>query len=145
MQTYIVQRLLLSIPVVIGVTLIVFAILHLTSGDPVRIMVGPRASEERVQEIRIQLGLDHAIPQQYARWLWRAIQGDLGISISGKRAVAQIISERLPFTLRLALTSLLVSVLLGIPLGVLAAVKHHQGLDHLITFSALFCFSIPST
>ena len=143
MQTYLTQRLLLSIPVVIGVTLIVFAILHLTPGDPVRIMAGPRATEERVQEISAQLGLDQSIPQQYVRWLWHAVQGDLGTSIAGKRPVAQMIGERLPFTLRLALISLVISVVLGIPLGVVAAVKHHQWLDHLITFSSLFWFSIP--
>jgi len=143
MQSYLTQRLILSIPVIIGVTLIVFAILHLTPGDPVRIMAGPRASEERVQEISAQLGLDRPIPVQYVRWLWHVVQGDLGTSIAAKRPVVQMIGERLPFTLRLALLSLVISVLLGIPLGVLAAVKHHQWLDHLITFSSLFWFSIP--
>ncbi len=143
MQTYLTQRLLLSLPVIIGVTLIVFAILHLTPGDPVRIMIGVRAPEEQVTEIRTQLGLDRPIAQQYARWLWHVVQGDLGTSIASKRPVAQMIGERLPFTLRLALISLVVSVVLGIPLGVLAAVKHHQRLDYLITFSSLFWFSIP--
>ncbi|MEZ4713379.1 MAG: ABC transporter permease [Caldilineaceae bacterium] len=143
MQTYLTQRLLLSIPVIIGVTVIVFAILHLTPGDPVRIMAGPRATEERVQEIRGQLGLNRSIPEQYARWLGNVLQGDLGTSIAGKRPVAEMIGERLPPTLRLALTSLLISVLLGIPLGVLAAVHHHRLLDHLITFTSLFWFSIP--
>lgn len=143
MQTYLTQRLLLSIPVIIGVTVIVFAILHLTPGDPVRIMAGPRATEERVQEIRHQLGLDRSIPQQYVRWLGHVLQGDLGMSIAGKRPVAQMIGERLPFTLRLALVSLVISVLLGIPLGVLAAVHHHRLLDHLITFTSLFWFSLP--
>jgi len=143
MQTYLARRLLLSIPVVIGVTLIVFAILHLTPGDPVRIMAGARVSEVRVAEIRAQLGLDRPIPHQYARWLWQAVQGNLGTSIAGKRPVAQLIGEHLPFTLRLALASLAVSLGLGIPLGVLAAVKHHQGLDYLITFSSLFWFSMP--
>jgi ABC-type dipeptide/oligopeptide/nickel transport system permease component len=143
MQTYLTQRLLLSLPVIIGVTLIVFMILHLTPGDPVRIMVGTRAPEEQVAAIRTRLGLDRPLPQQYARWLWQVVQGDLGTSIAGKRPVAQIIGERLPFTLRLALLSLGFSVLLGIPLGVLAAVKHQQALDHLITFSSLFWFSLP--
>lgn len=143
MQQYLTQRLLLSIPVIFGVTVIVFAILHLTPGDPVRIMAGPRATEERVQEIRSQLGLDRSIPEQYVRWLGNVLQGDLGMSIAGKRPVAQMIGERLPPTLRLALVSLIISVLLGIPLGVLAAVHHHRLLDHLITFTSLFWFSIP--
>jgi len=143
MQTYLTQRILLSLPVIIGVTIIVFAILHVTPGDPVRIMAGPRASEARLQEIRTHLGLEESVPSQYVRWLGGVLRGDLGTSIAGKRPVAEMIGERLPPTLHLALTSLLVSVLLGIPLGVLAAVRHHRWLDHLITFSSLFCFSIP--
>lgn len=143
MQQYLTQRLLLSIPVIIGVTLIVFAILHLTPGEPVRIMAGPRASEERVQEIRAQLGLDRPVYQQYTRWLWRVVQGDLGISIASKQPVSQMIGERLPLTLRLSLMALVLSVAVGIPLGILAAVHHQRWLDHLITFCSLFFFSIP--
>ncbi|MCB0183997.1 MAG: ABC transporter permease, partial [Caldilineaceae bacterium] len=144
MQQYLTQRLLLSIPVIIGVTVIVFAILHLTPGDPVRIMAGPRASEERIQEIRAQLGLDRPIYQQYTRWLWRVAQGDLGISIASKQPVSQMIGERLPLTLRLSLMALVLSVTVGIPLGVFAAVNHQRWLDHLITFCSLFFFSIPA-
>ena len=143
MQQYLTQRLLLSIPVIIGVTLIVFAILHLTPGEPVRIMAGPRVPEERVQEIRAQLGLDRPIYQQYTRWLWRVVQGDLGISIASKQPVSQMIGERLPLTLRLSLMALVLSVTVGIPLGVFAAVNHQRWLDHLITFCSLFFFSIP--
>ncbi|MEZ4868164.1 MAG: ABC transporter permease [Caldilineaceae bacterium] len=143
MQQYLIQRLLLSVPVIIGVTLIVFAILHLTPGEPVRIMAGPRASEERVQEIRTQLGLDQPIYQQYTRWLGRVVQGDLGISIASKQPVSQMISDRLPLTLRLSLMALVLSVAVGIPLGVVAAVNHQRWLDHLITFCSLFFFSIP--
>lgn len=144
MQQYLLQRLLLALPVMLGVTLIVFTILHLTPGDPVRIMAGPRASEEQVQTIRTQLGLDRSIPEQYVRWLGHVIQGDLGTSIAGKRPVAQMIGERLPYTLRLTVLSLVISVLVGIPLGILAAVKQRRAADHLITFGALFSFSIPS-
>ncbi|MEZ4678344.1 MAG: ABC transporter permease [Caldilineaceae bacterium] len=103
-----------------------------------------RATEERVQEIRSQLGLDRSIPEQYVRWLGHVLQGDLGTSIAGKRPVAEIIGERLPPTLRLALVSLIISVLLGIPLGVLAAVHHHRALDHLICFTSLFGFRFPA-
>jgi peptide/nickel transport system permease protein len=144
MQQYLIQRLLLSLPVIIGVTLIVFTILHLTPGDPVRIMAGLRASEEQVQVIRTRLGLDRSILEQYVRWLGHVSQGDLGTSIAGKRPVVQMIGERLPFTLRLAVLSLVISVLVGIPLGILAAVKHHRAVDHLITFGALFSLSVPS-
>jgi ABC-type dipeptide/oligopeptide/nickel transport system permease component len=144
MQTYLTQRLLLSLPVIVGVTLIVFAILHLTPGDPVRIMAGMRASEERVAEIRIQLGLDRPILQQYVSWLWRIMQGDMGVSIAAKRPVADLIGERLPFTLRLTITAFTIGTLLGMILGVLAAVKQSSLLDHLITYSSLFWLSMPS-
>ena len=143
MQHYLIQRLLLSIPVVLGVTVIVFAILFLTPGDPIRTMAGERASEERVQEIRAQLGLDRPWPEQYLRWLGRTMQGDLGISIAAKRPVVQLIREQLPFTLRLTLTAMTLGTLLGIILGVIAAVKQHSWLDHLITFTSLFWFSMP--
>lgn len=144
MQQYLIQRLLLSIPVVLGVTVIVFAILFLTPGDPIRTMAGERASEERVQEIRAQLGLDRPWPEQYMRWLGRAVQGDLGISIAAKRPVVQLIREQLPFTLRLTLTAMTLGTLLGVILGVIAAVKQHSWLDHLITLTSLFWFSMPS-
>ena len=144
MQHYLTQRLLLSIPVVIGVTVIVFAILFLTPGDPVRAMAGNRASEERVQEIRTQLGLNRPWPEQYLRWLGRAVQGDLGISIAAKRPVTELISEQLPFTLRLTLTALSLGTGLGMLLGVVAAVKQNSWVDRLITYTSLFWFSMPS-
>lgn len=143
MQQYLIQRLLLAIPVVLGVTMIVFAILFLTPGDPIRTMAGERAAEERIQEIRTQLGLDRPWPEQYLRWLGRAVQGDLGISIAAKRPVAQLIREQLPFTLRLTLTALTIGTVLGVILGVLAAVNQHTWLDHLITLTSLFWFSMP--
>jgi len=143
MQHYLTQRLLLAIPVVLGVTLIVFAILFLTPGDPIRTMAGERAAEERVQEIRAQLGLDRPWPEQYLRWVGRVLQGDLGISIAAKRPVAQLIREQLPFTLRLTLTALTIGTVLGVILGVLAAVKQNTWLDHLINFTSLFWFSMP--
>lgn len=143
MQQYIFQRLLLSIPVLLGVTAIVFVILHLTPGDPVRIMAGPRATEERLQEIRVQLGLDQPIPLQYMRWLGHALQGDLGVSIASKQAVVQVIAGRLPFTLRLAFSAFILGTLAGVALGVMAAVRQNTWLDSLITYTSLFWFSMP--
>ena len=144
MQHDLTQRLLLSVPVVLGVTMIVFAILFLTPGDPVRAMAGDRASEERVQEIRAQLGLDRPWPAQYLRWLGRAVQGDLGISIAAKRPVTELIREQLPFTVRLTLTALSIGTVLGVLLGVVAAVKQNTWVDRLITFTSLFWFSMPN-
>jgi len=144
MQHYLIQRLLLAIPVVLGVTMIVFAILFLTPGDPVRAMVGERAAEERVEEIRVQLGLHRPWPEQYLRWLGRVAQGDLGSSMAAKRPVAQLIGEQLPFTLRLTLTAFTLGALLGVILGMVAAVQQNRWLDYLISYSSLFFFSIPN-
>lgn len=144
MREYLAQRVLLSIPVVLGVSLLVFAVLFLTPGDPVRTMAGLRASEERVQEIRAQLGLDRPLLEQYVRWLGRAVRGDLGISIAAKRPVIQLIGEQMPFTLRLTLVAFALGALAGIGLGVLAAVKQHTWLDSLITYLSIFWFSMPS-
>lgn len=143
MQAYLTQRLLLSIPVVLGVTVLVFAILFLTPGDPVRTMVGPRAPEEQVQKLRNQLGLNRPWPEQYVRWLGRVLQGDLGVSIAAKRPVSELIREQLPFTLWLTLTALSIGTLFGVILGVVAAVKQDTWLDYLITFTSLFWFSMP--
>ncbi|WP_129673005.1 ABC transporter permease [Candidatus Chloroploca sp. Khr17] len=143
MHIYLFQRLLLSIPVVLGVSLLVFAILFLSPGDPVRTMVGLRASEERVQEIRAQLGLDRPLLVQYGRWLGRVVQGDLGISIAAKRPVIHLIGEQIPFTLRLTLVAFALSTLAGIGLGMLAAIKQHTWLDTLITYLSVFWFSMP--
>ena len=143
MLQYLTQRLISSIPVVLGVTMLVFAILFLTPGDPVRTMAGERATEERVQEIRTQLGLNQPWPQQYLRWLGRAVQGNLGTSIAAKRPVAQLIGEQLPYTLRLTLTVLGIGTVLGVLLGVLAAVKQNTIWDHLIRYFSTFCFSMP--
>jgi peptide/nickel transport system permease protein len=123
-QSYLTQRLLLSIPVVLGVTMLVFAILFLTPGDPVRIMAGPRASEERVQEIRTRLGLDRPWP-------------------AANRPVANLIREQLPFTLRLTLTAFTIGTVLGIILGVVSAMKPYSWLDQVITYTSLFWFSMP--
>lgn len=143
MQSYLLQRLVVSVPVLLGVTGIVFAILFLTPGDPVRTIVDARATEERVQEIRVQLGLDRPWPEQYLLWLGRALRGDLGVSITAKRPVAQLIAEQMPFTLRLTLTAFAVGTLAGIILGVVSAAKQNSGWDHLITYTSLFWFSMP--
>lgn len=144
MRHYATQRLLLVIPVMLGVTAIVFAILHLTPGDPLRILAGDRVPEEQLEQLRVELGLDRPIPVQYIYWLGDVLRGDLGDSLALKRPVAQIISERLPFTLRLSLSSMVFSLALGIPLGLLAAVWHNRWPDHLSSNLSVFWFSMPS-
>ncbi|MDW8325588.1 MAG: ABC transporter permease [Anaerolineales bacterium] len=98
MLRYLLKRLLFSLPVILGVTLIAFLILHLTPGDPVTLMLGARSTPEAQAEMRAQLGLDQPIPVQYARWLFNVLRGEFGTSIITKQPVSASIALRLPYT-----------------------------------------------
>jgi ABC-type dipeptide/oligopeptide/nickel transport system permease component len=145
MKRYILTRLASLIIVLLGATVIVFSILHLTPGDPVKLILGSaRASPERVQELRIELGLDQPLHIQYFKWLSGAVRGDLGKSIAQKIPVSQLILERLPETLKLSISSWLLAVLIGIPIGLISAVKQYTAVDHILMGLALFWFSVPA-
>ena len=144
MKRYILMRLAAVIPVVLGATVVVFLILHLTPGDPVRLILGhARASPERIEELREQLGLDRPIYVQYGLWLSGVLRGDFGISIGHKRPASGLIYERLPYTLGLTVTAMVIGVLLGIPFGVVSAVKQYTAVDHISMAAALFWLSMP--
>jgi peptide/nickel transport system permease protein len=143
MKRYVLTRLAAAIPVILGVTVVVFSILYLTPGDPVRLMLGDRISPERIEEVRRQLGLDQPICVQYVRWLTGALRGNFGISIVAKRSASQLIFERLPYTLKLTVTAMVISILLGIPIGVVSAVKQYTIVDHVSMAAALFWLSMP--
>lgn len=145
MSTYIARRFLQAIPVLFGVSLLVFSMLHLVPGDPVSMMMGEFATQpEQLALMRAQLHLDDPLPQQFGRFLWNALQGDLGISIRSKRPVSAEIMENLPSTLELTLAGLLVAALIGVPLGVIAAVKRHSWADTGSMMVALLGVSMPS-
>jgi len=115
----------------------------LMPGDAARMYAGPRAPEETVQRIRVLWGLDQPLPVQYIRYLGRALQGDLGESTRDKRPVLRAVFERLPATIQLALAGLFVELLVGIPLGILAAMRPGSWIDQVATLIALFGISIP--
>lgn len=140
---YIVRRLLRTIPIIIGVTLVTFLILHLTPGDPARIMLGPYATEEGLAAIRATYGLDQPVPVQYLTWIRNLLQGDMGTSIRYNRPVTQLILDRIGVTLTLTISGLVISVTLGSILGILAALKQNSWLDYLCTTQAMFWISIP--
>jgi peptide/nickel transport system permease protein len=144
MLRYILKRLLFAIPVILGVTLIAFLILYLTPGDPVDIMLGSRATPEAKAALRAQLGLDKPIPVQYGIWLSNIARGDFGKSLISKQPVVKSIADRLPYTLALTLTALLLSVIVGIPVGVLAAIKQNSVVDHVSMGAAMFFYSVPN-
>ena len=137
------RRLLGTVGVIFLVATATFIMVFLMPGDAARMYAGPRAPEETVQRIRVLWGLDQPLPVQYVRYLGRAFQGDLGESTRDKRPVLQAVFERLPATIQLALAGLFVELLVGVPLGILAAMRPGSWIDQLATFVALIGISIP--
>jgi peptide/nickel transport system permease protein len=147
---YIIRRLLIAIPVLLGITLIGFIALKLAPGDPLTASVNPdvlanlAAHPEILEQERIKLGFDQPIfPNQYLRWLGGVLQGDLGYSISTHRSIAYEIGSRLPQTLYLMITALVMAVLIGIPVGVISAVKQYSRTDYALNGLTIFLASVP--
>jgi len=144
MTTYIISRLVQSIVVILGVLLLVFFIVNLT-GDPIRIMLPPEASQEDVERLRVQMGLDRPLPEQFVRFLVGAMRGDFGESLRyrGQPALKQVI-QRFPATLTLAAVTLAWSLPAALILGTIAAVRRNSIIDNLATVTALLGQSLPS-
>lgn len=140
------KRLLMLIPVFIGATLITFLIMTSVPGDPVLTMYGvnPTANPEYTAELRNKLGLDDPIPVQYAKFLWRLLHGDLGQSIISRRPVVVEIAEALPRTIILTITSMCIAIFIGIPVGIIAAVKQGSMVDNVSMVGALLAASLPN-
>ena len=145
MTRYISARLLVTIPVVFGVTLAVFSMLFLIPGDPVKMMLSEFATNpEQIAKMRAQLHLNEPFATQYGRFIWNAARGNLGESIRDRRPVTDEIVEVLPSTVQLALTALAFSSLLGITLGIVAAVRQNSWVDLGSMMVALVGVSMPS-
>ncbi len=143
MTKYIVRRLLGAIPVLFGLSIVLFAFVHLLPGDPTRAILGQHATPEAVARIRDNLGLDKSMPEQYIRYLGQLLSGDLGASIITGAPVAGDFAARFPGTVELTIAALVFAVGLGIPLGRLAA-SHAQGFtDGAVTVASLLGISIP--
>jgi peptide/nickel transport system permease protein len=144
MLRYLVRRLLLTIPVLLGVATLVFALIHLVPGDPAQSMLGDTAPAEDVQRLRTRLGLDDPLHVQYGRFLSGIVRGDLGTSFRYGTPVTQEIRSRLLRTLQLALAAMAVAIACAIPLGILAAVYRGTTVDHLAMTVALAGISMPN-
>ncbi|WP_462321136.1 ABC transporter permease [Halochromatium sp.] len=144
MSAYALKRLLLLVPVLLGVSLVVFGVMSLVPGDPALAILGPYATPERLAELRAELGLDRSWPVRYGIWLSGVLDGDLGRSVSLERPVLDVVLERLGPTLLLSGTALLLGTLLGLVAGMVAALRHNQPTDRLVTFGVLLGISIPS-
>jgi peptide/nickel transport system permease protein len=142
---YALKRLLQLIPVLLIVSLIVFLIVHLIPGDPIAVMLGDEQRDPQLYEaLRTELGLDRPIHVQYSRWLGRVIQGDLGHSLRTKRPVLDVVLERYPPTVYLALAALLLGICVAVPAGIVAAVKQNTPYDYSAMLFALFGISVPN-
>lgn len=144
MARYILKRLLLMIPVILGISLLVFAMLELSPGDPAQIILGMKATPEALADLRKQMGLDQPFWTRYFNYILNALHGDFGTSWRTNLPVFQEIVARMPTTIRLALGSMFLVVLIGIPVGIISAVKQYSLLDNLTLTGALILSSMPA-
>jgi peptide/nickel transport system permease protein len=140
---YIVRRLLAGIPVLVGVSLITFILMHVVPGDPVTAMLQKRADQATIDRMRHEMGLDRPLPVQYADFVAKAAVGDLGQSFRTKQPVTQMIVKAMPTTIRLTFWSMGVALLLGVPFGVAAALRQNTWVDYVATITTLSFISAP--
>ena len=144
MTRYLILRILAAVPVLLGITLVVFVILSLIPGDPATAILGSYSTPENVARLNQQLGLDRPLFQRYFIWLGNILQGDFGRSFALNRPVIDEIIERFHATLILSGTAFLICSLLGIMAGVISATRQYSWADKIITFSVLIGISVPS-
>ena len=143
MFAYAVRRVLSTIPVMAIVALFVFSLLYIAPGDPAAIIAGDQASPADVERIRAGLGLDRPFLIRFGEWLWNVLNGNLGVSIFTNLPVTKMIQQRLEPTISLMILTLILSIGIAVPVGVLAAWKQGSWIDRLVMVSAVFGFSVP--
>ena len=140
---YLIRRSLQSLLLILLVTVVVFLLLHITPGDPATIILGEQATPEQIADLRRTMGLDRPLLEQYLRFLSNAVQGNFGQSIRAQRAASEVVIERLPATLQLTAGAFAFAVLVGMPIGILSAVKRFSLWDHGSMLIALLAQSMP--
>ena len=131
------KRLLGTIPVIFGVLLLTFLLVHSIPGDPVEVMLGESAASADREVLRQNLGLDEPLPIQFFQYVAKVAQGDLGVSIHSKKPIVDLLAERLPATMKLAALALMIAISIGVPLGIVAALKVDRWADNLATVLSL--------
>ncbi len=144
MLKYIGRRILAMIPVVIGITFLVFMIMQLAPGDPAKLILGDNAPPEAVEALREEMGLNDPLLVQYGRYMINLLHGDMGTSYVNNRPVTEEVFSRVPATFKLAAVSAIVSIIIAIPLGILAAIKQNTLIDHASMVLSLFGISMPA-
>ena len=143
MLGYVVRRILATIPVVSVVAILAFLLLRLTTGDPAAIIAGDSATTQQVAEIRVKLGLERPLVEQFVIWVGRIVGGDFGESYFFKKTVAELIRDRLEPTAALAVCTIMLAVVLAVPLGVLAAAQRGTWIDRVVMGFSVLGFSVP--
>ncbi len=144
MRQYIIRRLLQTIPILIGITIVVFAIVHFAPGSPTAKMMDPNMTAEERARIEAKFGLDKSIPEQYISWINEILHGNMGFSIKYAAPVTKVIKDHMWNTFYLSIVALVISLIVGIPIGILSAIKQYSKLDYTFTVIALFGISIPA-
>ena len=144
MHKYIIKRLLYLIPVIIGVTFIVFTIMHFTPGDPAQLILGESAPQAAVDKLREDMGLNDPFLIQYFNFLKNAVKGDFGTSYTTKVAVFDEVFSRFPATLKLTVAGMLIAIVIGIPVGIISATKQYSITDNVTMILALLGVSMPN-
>ncbi|MBN2624028.1 MAG: ABC transporter permease [Acidimicrobiales bacterium] len=143
MTRYLVRRLGQAVVVLFGVSVAVFSIIHLVPGDPVRLALGTRFNQQTYDALVARAGLDDPLIAQYVNWLGNAVRGDLGVSFRSGQPVTDLILERLPATMSLALAAIVVALLIALPLGLVSALRPRSAVDYVATFASQAGLSIP--
>jgi peptide/nickel transport system permease protein len=141
---YILRRVLQAIPVLVGITLAAFLLIHLVPGDPARILLGAQATPSAIHELNHKLGLDRSVISQYAHFIGGAITLDFGDSIKQNTAIGPLLSDRIPVTLFLLLYSVAVSIVVAVPLAIASALRRNRPVDHAIRLFSMVTFAMPS-
>ncbi len=141
---YLVKRLLHAVPVFIGISLVVFSLIHLIPGDPAIAVLGEQATDEEVNALREEWHLNDPLWQQFGIWLLNILQGDLGRSLHTNQPVSEIIASRLPATAILSGIAIVVSLMIAIPIGIISALKRNSWIDHIARVIAMLGVSIPN-
>lgn len=144
MQRFLLRRLVITLPILLGITLLSYLIMSLTPGDPVKMLIDPNTTQADLEIRRRALGLDESVIVRYVKWLNELAHGNLGYSFSSGAPVTKRIGERVVATLTLTLTALLLSYLIAVPVGMIAAIRRYTWLDYSVTFFTFLGISLPT-
>ena len=146
MRNYILKRLLVAIPTILGISIVIFLIMHLIPGDTISAMIGTqyKLTDEQAQSLRAYYGLDKPLPQQYLNWLLNALQGNFGLSVRAGTPVLTEILGRFPLTFELTILAMIIALIIGLPIGILSAVKRDSILDLFGRLLSLIGMSLPN-